>query len=233
MILDDWISGPLLAPSTVERLTTSLRSDAMATILLDDFLKPNRLGALRSVFENDAPFAEKFQIRLPDGRFEEVAEEAFLSVDETARVERQLLLDGTPSLKYLSPGIAQHINFMAFARHPAFADFLGRIGGIEGLRYESGEARIMRAPHMVKPHSDGRRGLCAVLYVHASWDPRCGGRLVQYARDATLRHVDPMPNRLVIFLPGSGRRHAVEPIVQVDGWQRCSYSLWFERSSAG
>jgi len=229
MNLDDWIHGPLLAPSTIERLATSLRSDAMATVLLDDFLKPERLQGLRSVFDDDAPFAEKFQIRLPDGRFEEVTEDAFVSVDEAARVERQLLLDGTPSLKQLSPGIAQHIHFMAFARHPAFAGFLGRIGGIEGLAYESGEARIMRARHMVKPHSDGRRGLCAVLYVHAGWNAPCGGRLVQYARDGTQRHVEPVPNRLVIFLPGSGRRHAVEPIVQMDGWQRCSYSLWFAK----
>ena len=27
------------------------------------------------------------------------------------------------------------------------------------------------------------------------------------------------------------RRHAVEPIVDIDGWQRCSYSLWFESAA--
>ena len=84
---------------------------------------------------------------------------------------------------------------------------------------------------MVRPHTDGRRGLCAVLYVHAQWEPRYGARLVQYERDTVRRHVEPRTNRLVVFLPGGARRHAVEPIVDIDGWQRCSYSLWFESAA--
>jgi hypothetical protein len=231
MNLADWIRAPLLEPSTVEQLAASLRSDEMATVLLEDFLRPDRLQGLRAVFEDDAPFTEKYQIRLPSGHFEVASEDEWQSVDEDARVERQLLLDAAPSVTRLSRGIAQHVRFMALARHPAFADFLGRIGGVDGLVFESGEARIMRGRHMVKPHTDGRRGLCAVLYVHASWDPRCGARLVQYERDTVRRHVEPLPNRLVVFLPGGGRRHAVEPIVERDGWQRCSYSLWFETAA--
>jgi hypothetical protein len=231
MNLEDWIRAPLLAPSSIEQLAASLRTDAMATVLLDDFLTPQRLQGLRGVFEDDGPFTEKFQIRLPDGQFEVASEDEWHSVDEDARVERQLLLDGAPSVTRLTRGVAQHVRFMSLARHPVFADFLGRIAGIDGLVFESGEARIMRARHMVKPHTDGRRGLCAVLYLHAYWDLRCGARLVQYERDSVRRHVEPIPNRLVIFVPGGGRRHAVEPIVEMDGWQRCSYSLWFETAA--
>src|SRR5262249_44635931 len=104
MNLEDWIRAPLLAPSTVEQLAASLRSDAMATVLLEDFLKPERLQALQGVFGDDAPFTEKFQIRLPDGHFEVASEDEWLSVDEDARVERQLLLDGAPSVTRLSRG---------------------------------------------------------------------------------------------------------------------------------
>jgi len=231
MNLEDWIRASLLAPSSLEQLAERLRSDAMATVVLDDFLRPERLQGLRGVFDDEAPFTEKFQIRLPDGRFEVASEHQWQSVDEDARVERQLLLDGTPSVTVLTRGVAQHVRFMSLARHPVFAGFLGRIGGIDDLVFESGEARIMRARHTVKPHTDGRRGLCAVLYVHSHWEPGRGARLVQYERDTVRRHVEPLPNRLVIFLPGAGRRHAVEPIDEGDGWQRCSYSLWFETAS--
>jgi 2OG-Fe(II) oxygenase superfamily len=231
MNLADWIRAPLLAPSAVEASAASLRSDGMGTVLLDDFLKPDRLRALHGVFTDDAAFTEKFQVRRPDGHFDVVAEDEWQSLDEDARVERQLLLAGMPSMARMSVGVAQHVRFMGLARHPVFASFLGQIGGRDGLVFESGEARIMRSRHMVKPHTDGRRGLCAVLYVHPHWDPRCGGRLAQFERDTVRRRVDPIPNRLVIFLPGAGRRHAVEPIVEVDGWQRCSYSLWFETAA--
>lgn len=228
MNLEDWIRAPLLTSSSIEQQAASLRSDAMATVLLDEFLRPERLRGLQSVFEDDAPFTEKLQIRRADGRFDVATEHEWLAAAEDDRVERQLLLDEAPAVTRLSRGVAQHVRFMSLARHPAFAGFLGRIGGIDDLAFESGEARIMRARHMVKPHTDGRRGLCAVLYVHAHWDPRYGARLVQYERDTERRHVEPITNRLVVFLPGGARRHAVEPIVEGDGWQRCSYSLWFE-----
>jgi hypothetical protein len=228
MNLHDWIRAPLLEASTVEHLAATLRDDPMRTVVLDDVLRPERVHGLRAVFEDEAAFTEKFQIRLPDRQFKAVPAEEWASVDEDARVERQLLLDATPRVARMSLGVAQHLRFMSVVRHPDFAGLLGRIGGIDDLVFESGEARIMRSPHIVKPHSDGRRGLCAVFYLHARWDPRCGGRLVQYERDAVRRHVEPLPNRVVVFLPGAGLRHAVEPITEVDGWQRCSYSLWFE-----
>lgn len=194
MNLADWINTPLLTPSHLDALAASLRSNDMSTVVIDNFLRPERWAGLQAVFEDDSAFEEKFQVRLPDGQFKETSKEDWLAAGEDAQVERQLLLDSTPSVSRLTHGIAQHMRFMGLARHRVFADFLGRIGGISGLAFENGEARIMRAPHIVKPPFGWQtRVVRRVVPAHAM-DPGAPGtaRAVSGERCAACR-ADPEP----------------------------------------
>jgi hypothetical protein len=232
----DWITTAHLEPARVAAFATRFRTDPVSTLVIDDFLAPGPLEGLRSLFEGDGRWTERFVIRGTSRALPEATRDRWRDTGSDERFSSQLALAGAAPGRELSPGMLHHLQILRLGSHPDLIDLLRRVSGRELSGLEGTQARIMLWAHQTAPHTDAGRGraLCAVLYLHREWHAGLGGRFLQYRDDLLVRQVDPLPNRLVLFATHGTLRHAVEPMTTAaERWERCTYSFWFKASANG
>ena len=212
----EWIHQEHLHAGAGARHGAELASSAQHVVVLDRFLCPNALARLQARMRSGS-YRTVYNLR-GRGRCSKAELESahdalrlgcYLDLEPLAErsVEQELahVLSSAGALEY----------FGQIARQE-----LGALSTINCSAHEHG--------HYLRTHSDsdGGRRLCAVLYLHPQWEPAFGGSLVfNHGLHLPLR-IDPLCNRLVIFEPGAGFTHAVEPVTHPH-WQRWSLSFWF------
>jgi hypothetical protein len=155
-----------------------------------------------------------------------------MNADPAIQFYSYLTLSGPPDGHPMAPGYLAHRLFAAMTVTPRWLDWLSAIAG-ERLVVRTGmHARIMTRDMLMAPHSDRDHGaICVVLYLNDGWSPPFGGRFVQTHGHQVIE-IDPLPNRLLLFSPSKGALHGVAPFSpSMGGWQRWSYSLWYDVAS--
>jgi hypothetical protein len=227
----DWIEETHLSAAATAGYRRALRSRGHDAAVLDGFLKPGKLAALRKAFTGDSQFSMVYG--LLDRHPHDVPAAAYASADPASRFYQNLTLTGPAAGRPMSPGYLAHLLFSTMTSTPGWLAWLGAIAA-EPLSVRTGvHARIMTRDMLMAPHSDRDHGaICAVLYLNDGWAPAFGGRFVK-TREQQVVTIEPVANRLLLFSPANGAVHGVAPFAPAMGdWQRWSYSLWYDVAPA-
>lgn len=199
--LHDWINPRHLDHAAMAAAATHFAEDPCSTVWFDDFLTPNRLEALRMIYESDGDFHPWY------GDF------GGISHSDTGW---ELVLKSPKPGRHAGTGYLTYLLLCNVINSPAFAGYLARITGIRPDAIQGLQVRITPPGHRVKPHTDNikNRRLCLVLYPGRHWQPGYGSRFLQMREGRVVRELEPLPNRLVIFKVSDQSLHAVEPLAE-------------------
>lgn len=232
--LEDWIDGRHLSEDAQAAAAGRFADDPYETVWFDDFLRPDRLEALRAIFERDGRFEPWLGLYgLEDRarlRFVDAAE--FAAAPPSLRFEEETILVGPRPDRPLAPGWLLHAQFLQFCHRPPFVEFLRRVTGIDPVGVNSHQVRITHPGHYVGRHTDasGGRRMCLVLYCGREWDASDAGRFIQFHPDGRTRTLEPRPGRLVLFRTSRHSDHEVERVA--DGAHpRFAYTIWMGDAS--
>jgi hypothetical protein len=223
----DWIEDVHLSAAATLTYRRALSGGDRHAAVLDGFLKPGKLAALRAAFAGDGQFSMMYGLLDRDPH--DVSAEVYANADPAIRFYKYLTLSGPAAGRPMMPGYLAHRLFSTMTSTPEWLAWLGAIAG-ENLAVRTGvHARIMTGDMLMAPHSDRGHGvICAVLYLNEGWSPAFGGRFVQ-THEHHVVTIDPLPNRLLLFSPARRTVHGVAPLSAAMGdWQRWSYSLWYD-----
>ena len=235
MRLEDWIDRRHLEPAAQAVYLASFASVPYSAIVIDNFLRLEKLAALQRVFATEG----KFEVRhyawkpseTPGEKSEiEVPADVWRAAPDSQRASVESVLTGAHSAYRLGHGILSHLKFTELLRSPEFMSFLHAVTGIRPATLTGFLTRIMAGGQYIQPHSDfwHIRDLCGVFYTSAGWQPDFGGRFRHRGPGSGIVPVDPLPNRLLLFEPRAECKHDVEPIAEPGAnWQRWAFSLWF------
>lgn len=233
--LEDWIDARHLTPAALDHAAARYAADPFETLWFDDFLRADRLDALRGLFETDGIFAPWFGVydntQRTNIRFVDAAE--FNAASEEQRFERETTLTGPQPQRVMAPGWLTHVKFLYFCGQPPFRQFVQAVTGIDPLGVQSKQIRITGPGHYVRSHTDrldGRR-FCLVLYASRSWQPSDAGRFRQHRPDGNARTLDPLPNRALLFRTTKESFHQVE-LLSDTAAPRWGYSVWLGESES-
>jgi hypothetical protein len=233
--LEDWINPRHLATDAQALYRATLAGAPHASVVIDEFLRDDKLDLLRLVFAGEGAFEERHYLWewTSGGRSEKtVSAEAWQSAAESQRAFVERVFTGARPEHRLGRGILTHFKFVDLLSSPEFMGFLESVSGIRPAALTGLLMRSMGAGHYIPPHSDFMpiRDLCGVFYISSGWQPRLGGRFRHCGSDAERVPIEPIANRLLLFEPQAKARHDVEPVEKSDeGWERWSYSIWFGR----
>jgi hypothetical protein len=227
MDINDWIEGTHLSAAATLVYGQAIHGGDRRAAVLDGFLKPGKLAALRKNFSGDGLFTMVYGLA---GRHpHEVPAEEYAAAEPANHFYRFRSLTGPAPGHHLSPGYLAHLLFSTLTLTPGWLAWLSAIIG-EKLTVRTGmHARIMTRDMIIAPHSDrGHGAICAVLYLSDGWSSAFGGTFVQDHEGERVTEVEPLENRLLLFSPARGAAHGVAPFSPAMGdWERWSYSLWY------
>jgi hypothetical protein len=228
MWLSRWIARPhiLEPPKPVDGGLTRRKN---VVSIIDGLLRPEVLANLHPVFTTDATWNDSFGVFAAKG---EVSYEKFVAAKPEDRFFHYLKLAGPPPGRPMAPGWLAWLLLQKFFASREFMHFVSAASSIEPEGFHGRAGHIMHCGHFLRPHFDrGRRALCGVFYVDDGWRAGHGGELDMLDDSAVVASVEPIGNRLVLFNPKSGYKHAVRPIlVPAESWRRKSISLWWSET---
>lgn len=230
--LQDWINPAYLAGEAIATHAERMAASPARLLVLDDFLLPRRLADLRDVLAESGLLKPVYAL-VGKGR-QRASEAEWLAAPEQARFYHHWEVEGPRPGHAMSRSYLTHISLRDVLGTRPFLDFFGHLCGerLEGLGMVNGKS--IGAAQFLRPHSDAEPGrrLCAVLYLNDDWRPEFGGRFLLYRGREQVGSVDPLGNRLLLFMPDSGYLHAVAPIEPIAGdWKRWNYSFWMVDSA--
>lgn len=205
----------------------AIHHSAGRAAVIDNLLLPDKLAALRGLFDNDGRFEPTYGLyhRHPH----EVPAEIFRAAPETERFYSYRNFRGPAPGRAMAPGMVHNALFTMLSRSAAWRGWLAGILGEPLARQTAMHARIMGQGSFMKQHGDDAHGsLCAVFYLSSGWEPAFGSCFLQKDQGRVVIEVAPLANRLLLFSPKNGLSHGVAPITPAaGGWERWSYSLWY------
>jgi hypothetical protein len=230
-----WINQEHLEPARQAMYSAAFMSVSYPSIVIDNFLRPEKLTALQNFFETEAKFEEKFFVksRLQEHSFgaeDAVSAESWHVTPERHRASMEYIYAGPHPDYLMGSGTITNMKFGELLRSPNFMNFLERVTGIRCMTLTGIMTRVMIGGQYIKPHHDFRpdRDLCGVFYLSAGWHPTYGGCFRHRGNGSDSVQIEPLPNRLLLFQPRTELLHDVEPISQAGAeWRRCAYTLWF------
>lgn len=235
-----WVCDEWLDPQTLQRSCNQFRSDRFTSIVLDDFIKREKLRLLQECFDRDAQFSIHYGLMMQGASAEDltgeraVTEAVFNESAEEVRLACEQLMRGPAPGRKNSAGWQANLDFTRLLASTEFASLLTGMTGVDRLERMTYMPRTMLHGDFCRAHSDagGRRRLCMLLYVDGGWREGFGGRFQHLEHGAVTRSLAPIANRVVIHEPRTDLIHQVEPISEIGrAWKRQTYSIWFSAAS--
>ena len=233
MQLDSWINTRHLGSEAQAEYRAALASVPYSSVIIDDFLRPERLTALQRVFRTEGRFEERYYVwrRTEGGKREEpVTAEIWRAGSEAERASMERVFVGARPEFRLAEGILTHLKFMELLRSPELMDLLKSLTGIRPATLTGFSTRSMVGGQYIEPHSDFWviRDLCGVFYASGGWQPSFGGRFRHRGPGPEIVPIEPRENRLLLFEPRPDCTHDVEAITKAGtAWERWAFSMWF------
>jgi hypothetical protein len=233
MRLEEWINQEQLSTETQAFYATAFTSVAYPSVVIDHFLRSEKLNALRRVFAAEGKFEEKFYFRgsvYGKSIEQAVPAEIWHAAPDAHRAAVEYMYAGPHPNHRMSLGTITNIKFLELLRSPMFMSFLEAVTGIKPATLIAVMPRILVGGQYIRPHNDFKQGrkLCGVFYLSPDWHPSYGGRFRHRGTGSDSVPVDLLPNRLLLFDPRADLQHDVEPITKAGAhWQRWAYTLWF------
>ena len=233
MLLNSWINTRHLRPDAQAGYAAAFESVAYSSVVIDDFLQPDKLAALQRVFRTEGKFEERYYLwqRTEDGKREEpVPLDIWQTRSDAERASVERILIGSRPEFQLGVGIIAHLKFMELIRSPEWMDFLRSATGIRPEALTGFSTRIMVGGQYIQPHSDywSLRDLCGVFYASEGWQPSFGGCFRHRGPGPEIVRIEPRANRLLLFEPRPDCTHDVEAIAEAGrGWERWACTMWF------
>ncbi|HKX07769.1 MAG TPA: 2OG-Fe(II) oxygenase [Stellaceae bacterium] len=238
MQLDSWINARHLGSEAQAEYRAAFASVPYSSVVVDDFLRCERLTALQRVFNIEGRFEERYYVwrRTDDGKREEpVAPEVWRAGCEGERASIERVFVGARAEFRLGEGIIAHLKFMELLRSPEWMGFLNSVTGIRPATLTGFSTRVMVGGQYIEPHSDFWmiRDLCGVFYAGGGWQPPFGGRFRHRGPGPEIVPIEPRENRLLLFEPRPDCTHDVEAISEAGkAWERCAFTMWFGTPAA-
>ncbi len=225
--LAPWIGPQHLSDDAIAAAAERYRGTPDRFIVLDDFLAPTRLAAIRRLVLAEGimePAHKVYGLRgfVDQDTFEEAPEDKRFLTERIYRSPKPEHAFGEPALMDLS--------FRRMLRSAHFHALLRAVTGSPVVSTGLINLKWLDRGHFLKRHGDDSPGrlACMVLYVHEGWRPEYRGRFIMHCRDGRREIVEPLTNRLILFDPFAGTEHEVEPMAEDMGeWVRINYSVWF------
>lgn len=231
--IEQWVAVEHLHPDAMARHRLAIHDSPGRAAVIDNFLLPDKLAALRGLFAGDGRFESTFGLfnRHPH----QVTADIFAGAPEADRFYHYRNFLGPSPGRAMASGMLHNALFTMLSRTTAWRDWLAGILGEPLPRQTGMHARIMSRGMFMKRHGDGAHGtLCAVFYVNSGWDPAFGSGFVQEDKGRRVIEVAPLANRLLLFSPRNGLTHGVDPFTEAAGdWERWSYSFWYGGETDG
>ena len=233
MRIERWINQEHLEPARQAAYAAAFASVPYPSITIDNFLRPEKLTALRKVFAVEGKFDEKFFLwgwvhnRLSE---EAVTPEIWQASPDEHRASIECIYAGPHPDHRMGLGTLTQAKFGELLTSRMFMSYLKAVTGIGPATLTAMMTRIFVGGHYIRPHNDFRpdRDLCGVFYLSEDWHPSYGGRFRHRGTGSDSVPVDPLPNRLLLFDPRADLKHDVEPITKAGAhWHRWAYTLWF------
>lgn len=228
MTPERWFAPEWLQPDRMAQLRARLQDSPQKAVVLDGFLQPDRAALLLDCFERDGDFEVEHAIRGTKGR---VSAEIWSATPDIKRFYRYRQVIHPRPGHEMATGYLAHLRFNNALRHPPMRNWFAAVSGLSFRDTVNSYAKAYDPGDFLRKHSDvgpGRQ-LCLVLYLSRQWEADWGGAFEMYDPDgATVLTVDPLPNRLLLFMPRKGWDHAVAPIHYARATaRRYNYTSWF------
>src|SRR5215472_4661974 len=171
MQLDNWLERHHLDPVAQAAYAAAFAEVPYASVIIDNFLKAEKLAALQRVFKLEGVFEGRYTLwgtaAGTYGAEEVVTAKAWHAADERQRASVELSLVSPKPEFRLGRGVITQALFFEMLRSAAFMDFLSSVTGIRPETVTNIQTRIMVSGQYVRTHSDRvpGRDLCAVFYV--------------------------------------------------------------------
>jgi hypothetical protein len=233
MRIEQWINQEHLDSANQRSRAGTFATELCPSIVLDNFLRPEKLTMLRRIFATEGKFEERFYLHAKvHGRLAEeaVTAEMWHTAPEAHRASMEYMYVGPHDDYRAGLGTITNIKFGELLRSPMFMSFLEAVTGIRPATLTGMMTRILVGGQYIRPHKDFRkdRDLCGVFYLSTDWHPSYGGRFRHRGTGSDNIPVEPLPNRLLLFQPRADLLHDVERITEAGAdWQRWAYTLWF------
>lgn len=234
------VNPPRLDPAGFAEVRAQFDTCANRHAVVDDFLLPAHLPALRDLINRDGDFGANMKVSVKGESVAHLSE-----AERRARVDASLFETIPDRDRFISQEIYSGAAADGKGGRPANTDRLVRgvfrsapmhrlLSAMSGMTLNKTMPINLKRHgpgHFLRRHSDatGGRKLCGVLYLHEDWQPEYGGRFLLYREDGTHIAIDPKPNRLLLFDVTVKNDHAIEELsAEVPGgWWRSNYSIWF------
>jgi 2OG-Fe(II) oxygenase superfamily len=241
MRLENWIDQRHLEPALQAAYAREFASVPHSSVVIDNFLRSEKLAALQRVFSIEGMFEERHYLwgwvnKRAKGYDEAVSAEIWRAAPDEHRASIEYQFSGPQPAYLLGPGIVAQIKFKEMVGSQNFMGFLESISGIRPATLSGFNPRIIVGGQYIRPHNDfnPNRELCSVFYLSTEWDPSFGGRFRHRGPGPNIVPIEPRPNRLLVFQPRKDCAHDVEPISEAgERWQRWAYTLWFGTPPTG
>jgi 2-oxoglutarate-Fe(II)-dependent oxygenase superfamily protein len=235
MRLEQWIDQRHLRPAAMASYAAAFASVPYSSVVIDNFLKPEKFAALQRVFSTEGEFAEKNFLwgwvnGKTKGSEEVVSSEVWHAAPDEHRASVESMFIGARPDYRTGRGIINQIKFMELLRSADFTNFLESVTGIRPAKLTCMMVRIFVGGQYIRPHGDfdEERDLCGVFYASPEWQPSFGGRFRHHGPGPDIVPIEPLPNRLLLFEPRADCKHDVEAITADPArWQRWAYTIWF------
>ena len=233
MQLENWINPRHLDPAARAGHAAAFVSTPHASLVMDEFLRPEKFSELQRVFSAEGAFEERHYLWKWDegGRSEtEVSAETWRKAADRDRAFVERVFVGARPECRLGRGIIAHFKFVELLGSSECMGFLESVTGLRPATLTGLLTRIMVGGQYIPAHSDfmPTRDLCGVFYASSGWHPSFGGRFRHRGPGSDTVAIEPRPNRLLLFQPRADCKHDVEAITEAGAaWQRWSYSIWF------
>jgi hypothetical protein len=233
MRIEQWINQEHLEPARQAAYAAAFTSVPYPSIAIDNFLRSEKLAALRQFFATEAKFEQRFFFKAWVNRRsaeEAVTAESWHTAPEEHRASVEYICVGPHPDYRMGVGTITNLKFAELLRSRMFMKFLEAVTGIGCGTLTGLMTRIFVGGQYITPHNDCRedRNLCGVFYLSEDWHPSYGGCFRHRGTGSDCVKVEPLPNRLLLFQPRADLEHDVEPLSQAGThWRRCAYTLWF------
>src|SRR5579863_972185 len=169
MRLEDWIDPRHLASAAQTLYHAAFAAAPHASIVIDDFLRADKLDLLRLVFAREGDFEERHYLWewTSEGRSERtVSAEAWHAAPAANKAFVEKVFSAARPEYRLGRGILTHFKFVELLSSREFMGFLEAVSGIRPATLSGLLMRIMAGGQYIPPHSDFMpiRDLCGVFY---------------------------------------------------------------------
>jgi hypothetical protein len=221
-----WIRDAYLDADVRREIRARFRRERL--VILDDFLRPERVGPIGRFLYGEATYDTQHTLYPPPPRVTPVLRAVHVSRDEweVAPVDDRFFRFQRARVPLSGDGEASSfVQMLADFTGETFRDYFSEICGAP-LGRAALEGHRMEREDFIRGHSDDRanRALGVALYASEQWRSEWGGLLEITEHDGSRRALSPRFNRLVVFDVAGHREHAVttitgrEPRLSLNGW---------------